>query len=99
MQNKGLFNIHGYIIKSSDESSGIAGKSSFDLYVYGGNPGDNLVDFTEQEDNSLTGNEKNWTLFNKTDKPLKQIEIEPFIKEKGEAKYCEKSIITHNLDC
>jgi len=99
VQNKGLFNIHGYLIKSSDEAEGIAGKSSFDLYFYGGNQGDNLVDFTLQDDGALAGNEKNWTLFNKTSGQVKQIEIEPFIKDKGNIKYCERSIITHNLDC
>ena len=99
VQNKGLFNIHGYIIKTSDESEGIAGKSSFDLYLYGGVKGSNLIDFTEQDDGALVGNEKNWTLFDKTENPIKQLEIEPFIKEDGKIKYCEKSIITNKLDC
>lgn len=99
VQNKGLFNVHGYVVKSSDESVGIAGKSSFDLYFFMGNPGDNLVDFTGQDDKALVGNEKNWTLFNKTNKPVKQIELEPFIIREGKRKYCEKSIITQRIDC
>lgn len=98
VQNKGLFNIHGYIIKSSDSEEGIAGKSAFNLYLYGGAVGNNLVDFTYQSDNALVGNERNWTLF-RNNTPINQIELEPFIKEEGEIKYCENSITTHRIDC
>ncbi len=94
VQNKGFFNIQGYTIKSSDEETGIAGKSSFDLWLKDKEAGANIITFSEP----LKGSEQNVSLF-EYNSPIRQIELEPFILKDGQNTYCEKSIATAKVDC
>lgn len=94
VQNKGLFNIHGYIIKSSKDAEGMAGKSSFELCEKDEDGCANIIEFPEV----LKANEKNSNLFDYKE-DIMQIEIEPFIKKEGDNVYCEKSIITAKPKC
>lgn len=91
VQNKGMFDIYGYSIKSSDVEIGLAGKSSFDLFKKDGESGDNIIEFIS----ALKGNARNSTLFSYA-KNIKQIEIEPYILKEGETDktFCKNAVVT-----
>ena len=90
VQNKGRWNVSGYVAKFNNESGGIAGK--FPLYINGTT--------TNKVELNIGPGERASELFNYSGyAQIKQIEIEPFIIRNGKMALCPKAIAQQPITC
>lgn len=99
LQNKGLFDIDGFILKASNDSS--APTKSLKYYNGTAMQSSSLVLFDTELDVTLNPSEKFIKVFNYSDPNiniLTKIQIIPFKFYKGETLLCGKAEITQNVE-